>query len=270
MLKPLGKEELPEIGLNEDEKIIQENVQRNIRRTLPQVQCWQPQPDVTLLIAGGGPSLELELDDLRAKYADGAKVVSINNTHDWLIERGINPSLHIMLDARDFNSRFVQKPISSCKYLIASQCHPSVFDALEGHDVYLWHPCSTDADVAVLDAYYLGQYYRVVGGGTVMTRAFTLLQMLGFSKFEVYGFDSCFMNDKHHSYNQPENDGGEVLNVEVAGRMFKCAHWMYVQAQDFLGTTKALGQNVDMIVHGDGLISHLIKTGAQELQQRGN
>ena len=51
-----------------------------------------------------------------------------------------------------------------------------------------------------------------MGGSTVTLRAIHLFRMLGFSKFEVYGFDSCIIG-QHHAYEQKENDDEQVIDV---------------------------------------------------------
>jgi len=82
--------------------------------------------------------------------------------------------------------------------------------------------------------------------------------MLGFHKFEVYGFDSCIM-EKHHAYEQPENDDEQVLNIFVSGKWFKCTAAHYHQAKEFVDIISKTGEHYDLAVHGDGLISHIIK-----------
>jgi hypothetical protein len=45
--------------------------------------------------------------------------------------------------------------------------------------------------------------------------------------------------------------------------MFSCTPWMLSQAQEFRGLVGFLGDEVELAVHGDGLIAHMIKTGAE-------
>jgi hypothetical protein len=94
-----------------------------------------------------------------------------------------------------------------------------------------------------------------------MLRAIPLLRMLGFKRFHLYGFDSC-LTDEHHAYAQPENDSEHVVSATVGGRVFRCHVWMLSQAQEFIDLVKFMGDEIDLQVHGDGLISHIIETGA--------
>jgi hypothetical protein len=44
-----------------------------------------------------------------------------------------------MVDALELNARFADKVIADCKYFIASQCHPTVFEKLPKDRTYIWH-----------------------------------------------------------------------------------------------------------------------------------
>jgi len=67
----------------------------------------------------------------------------------------------------------------------------------------------------------------------------------------------------HHAYEQKENDGQSVVKVTCGGRIFYCNTWMVSQAHEFMDQVKFMGNEVELAVHGDGLIAHIIKTGAE-------
>lgn len=253
--------QIPKFTINCEPELVRQNVAINIRRHLPQLQTYEKQ-DQVLGLVGGGPSLDIS--DIQDAQERELKFVSMNGTHDWLLDHGIQPSMHVQVDAREHNARFVQNPQHGTRYLIASQSHPAVFENLEGYDVTIWHGISTPEEKPILDDYYFGQYLHVIGGSTVMLRAFTLLSMLGFKDFEVFGFDSCYIGDDHHAYEQPENGKDNLIHLKVGDREFVCGDWMYSQAKDFIGQTKALGNNWNLSIHGDGLIAHILKTGAEK------
>ena len=75
--------------------------------------------------------------------------------------------------------------------------------------------------------------------------------------------DSCLSPDlDHHAYPQPWNDGERAYNIWCAGRKFRCTNWQIAQAEGFKDFTRGLGDLVNLSVHGDGLIAHMIKSGA--------
>jgi hypothetical protein len=103
-----------------------------------------------------------------------------------------------------------------------------------------------------------------MGGGTVMLRGIPLLMMLGFRKFELFGFDSCLRDSKHHAYSQPENDRTLEIPVRVGGREFMCHPWMVAQIGDWVRLLKFIGPHIDLEVRGDSLVSAIIATAAEE------
>jgi hypothetical protein len=86
--------------------------------------------------------------------------------------------------------------------------------------------------------------------------------MLGFKRFHLFGCDSCIEEDKHHAYEQVENDGQLVVPVTVGGETFNCNPWMASQAQEFIDLITVLGNEVELEVYGGGLLHHILKTGA--------
>lgn len=241
-----------------------EHVKINTARNLTQVAPHDAQ-DKTVMLLGGGPSLANFEEEIIRKRKAGQILITTNGTYNWALERGINPSAQIIVDAREFNKRFVNPPISGCKYLISSQCHPAVFDSLKGFEsqISIWHSALSDKISEVLDEIYDKKWYPVPGGSTVMLRALPLLRMLGFKKFEIYGFDSCLIDEQHHAYEQKENDYKGVLNVTCGDRVFKCHAWMASQAQEFLDLMQKLADEIQLEIFGDGLIAHIIRTGAE-------
>ena len=258
-------------AINTSKDLILEHVKTNVRRQLPQLKVYQPSSE-EIILALGGPSLRENIEDLKAQVKAGLKVVSVNGTHDYLISHGIKPSVHIMIDARPTNSRFVQNAIDGCRYFISSQCHPSVFDTLRDKQVYIFHADSHEEVTEFLKSYYFERFHIVEGGSTVGSRSLMLLRMLGFSRMHVYGFDSCLIGDKHHAYEQKENDGDQTIKIVTKPneREFVCAAWMAKQAQEFQDIVQHRGDLFELNVIGDGLIAHIIKTGSRLENQDGS
>ena len=250
---------VPEVicSINEDPEKIRENIRSNIKREIPQVEPHETQ-DKVIALAVGGPTLKEGFSDLRYKRDNGMPVVSVNGTHKYCMDNGLPPSAMVMLDSREFNNRFVNPLVKDCKYFISSQCHPSVFDSLKDYKTWIWHCAGDEDNEDLLKEQYGNNYFPVMGGSTVTLRAIHLLRMLGFSKFEVYGFDSCIIG-QHHAYDQKENDDEQVMDVVVADKEFKCTAAHYHQAKEFVQMIKKTGEYYDLAVHGDGLISHIIK-----------
>lgn len=252
------------LSLNTPEEEILANVRANIRRHLPQAKPHAPN-DQRMCIVGGGWSLEETFDELRELYWQGAKVVTVNGSARWCIERNIKPSAHVVMDARESNRRFVELPeVPGLKYFLASQCHPSLFDAIEGREAYIWHACSfVEPEKEILNEYYLKNWTAIPGTTCVGFRALCLMRLLGFQWFDVFGLDSCYAPDgRHHAYAQAENEGENTAIVTCAGREFRVSGWQISQATHFRELVQSQGDKFHINFHGDGLIAHSVRTAA--------
>ncbi len=250
------------VNTGEDERVA--NIKTNIVRGHQQIWPFIPNGK-EIAIVGGGWTLESTFEELRELYWRGVEIVACNNAASWLLERNIKPSAYMMLDARPDNHRFVEKPIKNCKYFLASQCDPSVFDACEGRDVYIWHTATdgTEAEKKVLDDYYLGNWVSVPGSSTIGFRSVCMLRILGYEHMHLFGIDSCYSHDgkEHHAYHQKENEEEETIPFGLGGRKFYVSAWQLSQALDFATLSKMYGNVFHLNVHGDGLIAHIVKTG---------
>jgi len=253
-------------AINTPREELEANIRSSVQRGLAEAMPYDRQ-ETPLLILGGGWSLNDHWDEIREKREAGAKLITLNGTYRAAIDHGLTPSAQVMCDARGFNTRFLEPIMPGVKYMISSQCPSATFDAVPADQTLLWHAVVSHEFGDLLDEEYAilkKTWFPTPGGSTVMLRAFCLLRMLGYYRFEVYGFDSCLSpSGEHHAYSQPENDGKPIVNVTCGDRVFKCHPWMLSQAQEYMDEVGLLGDEVKMVVHGDGLIAHILNTGAQ-------
>jgi len=255
--------------LNVTDEQIRANVQHNIAQGWTQVQP-HPTNDIEVMILGGGPSMPAFEEEIKQHRAHGVKLITLNGAYNWALEHGLTPSAQIIVDARAFNARFTKPVIAGCKYLIASQCDPGVFEGLPIDRTLIWHT-STDLITDLLNAQYEKWWY-VPGGSTVLLRAIPLLRMLGFTRFHLYGCDSCLAaDDAHHAYAQPENDAAVVVPLSVQGdRIFYCHPWMIAQATELQDLLKVLGDEIEIKIRGDGLLAHILNVAAELEDNKAN
>lgn len=252
-------------GLNVSRDDLLENIRAACARDL----TWfagAPEHDRECCIVGGGPSLENSINDLRHRVAAGAALVSLNGTLRWLLERGLRPSSHVVLDGRPENAEFVRDVPPQTIVLVASQCHPDVFDALAEHPrdkLLLWHAgLHDDALVEIIRPYCSDDDPGVIvgGGSTVGLRAMFLAHLSGFRTLHLYGFDSCYMGEAHHLFDQALNDDEPRMDVLMAGKTYHGAVWMARQAQEFNGQHAVLTREGCRIeAHGFGLIPDICR-----------
>lgn len=256
-------------GLNASEDRIKENISKNLGLGLQEV-CPHEVQDTQVYILAGGPSLADHEEEIITKGKEGCPIITVNGTYKWLIDRGIKPAAQFMVDAREFNTRFVDPIVPGCKYIFSSQTAHEAVAKVPKNQAWLYHSGDSEVVKECFDKHCLevGQdreWFPIYGGSTVVGRALVTLAMLGFRNVEVFGWDSCLVDGKHHAYDQPENDSGHVVTIEVGGQEFKCHPWMVVQANEVPKIIRyILGpiDNFNLCVRGNGLIAHILNHAA--------
>lgn len=233
----------------------------NLTRDLP-IFIEQDENDGTALIVGGGPSLADNLDDLHQHQMQGGIIFALNGAHDYLLKHGIMPEFMVLLDAREENARFVADSNPLVTYLIASQCHPKVFDMLSDNEVIMWTACceTPEQDTELANKFPNLPICMIGGGATVGLKTLNLAYLWGFRDFILYGMDSSYSDGENHAYRQDLNDKESRMEIHAAGRDFICAPWMAKQATEFQRQYRQLTAfGCKIAVRGDGLIPHIHK-----------
>jgi len=255
------QKKLPSMEVNTTLERLLKNIETNVKWGCKHVRAHEIQ-DTEIMMLCGGPSLNDYKDEIIEKWKSGIKVVTVNNAYNWAIDNGITNVNQCMLDARPFNIRFVEPPRDDCFYFIGSGCDPSVFEILPKDRTFYWHVNPNKDAVELIHNTY-PEYVMCAGGSTVALRAIVLMRVLGFKQQLIYGLDSCLIGDEHHAYEQKENDHDpSIMKVMVEGRSFECQPWMALQATEFAEMMNQAGEEFDLTVKGNGLIAHVLKTGA--------
>lgn len=231
-------------ALNNEIASIRENVAINSARDIPKIEKGEPKKR-PVVIVGGGPSLRHSLLDIVLEQAKGAEVWALNGVHDYLISKGIIPDAMVMLDSREQNITFLQNPMVGVRYYLATQVHPTVFEAMEGYDVVKW------------TKWFWGVQDEIIvdGGCSVGATAPALAYVLGFRDMHLYGFDSSYEDGENHAYPQPMNASESMTEVVVHGQRFTAAKWMVAQVRDFQQLASGLvSLGCTLEIFGTGLL----------------
>jgi hypothetical protein len=257
--------------VNVDDDVLLDNIRSAIRRPHPQIRPQPPNND-RVVIVGGGPSLKHTEGELVDLIKRGAKLVTVNGAYQWCLDRNLIPKTQIVMDARPSNARFLSPYTPGCRYVLASQCAPETWDVVADYpDVWIFHAATGSSGPMkdLLDAHYLGQWYGVGGGVTVVTRAISLLRTVGYLRFDLFGVDCCFLDGEHHAYAQVENEQDRAFPFEVCppdaphlARTFHCAPWHAKQLECMLQMIRVNGHAFTLTVHGDGLLAYALQTSA--------
>jgi uncharacterized Rossmann fold enzyme len=254
-----------------------DNVRLNVERSLP----WFHQkylmkdghvPGKRIALVGGGPSIK----DTVYELMDFQTIIACGSVHDWLQANSPRvPTYCAVCDPDPVMSNYLRAPDHDTKYLISSHANATVFDALEGHDVTMWHcwPIGAGDQEArdFLEKHTPG--WTAVGGGcTVGLRSITLALMMGYSEIHFFGFDSCMgmSEDEHHAYpfTDPTKEFlGDVYNVKIGmgtgegdgpqPREYRVAGYQLAQGEHYKQMLMSFGHLFRPVFHGPGLLADM-------------
>ncbi len=178
-----------------------------MQRGLPEFRACQN--DATnWAVIGAGPSVGDCLGEIRLLKRHGVNIVSVNKTHDWLLENGIVPWGHVLLDGHEWVADYVARPRHDVRYFVASQCHDATFARLDGYPVFLWHAGQDFPGGAEPDRYFREMGYGfqpIIGGGTTVGQRVPIMgHGMGARRFHMIGFDSCRRDGKLHVTPKPD------------------------------------------------------------------
>lgn len=241
-----------ELICNTADDLLRGHIASACTRDLP----WISQHDENeghAVIVGGAPSVKDYIEEIKWRKEIGQTIIATNNAFNWLVFLGIEPDAQVIVDAREENVKFIPQTSKATHYL-ASQCHPSLFDAAKDLNVTLFHSYTEILDSALSNPARKPECF-IACGSTVGLTAMGIAYAQGYRMLHIYGMDSSYTDGKHHVYEQPLNDGEIVMDIACCGRLFKASSWMVCQADQFqilLGELMRGG--CEATVHGHGLI----------------
>lgn len=266
-----SKKELSEAGIQPTGKaslkiktkncVADAEIQENVRRNVQHIKDWVAECKIhnqLAVMCSGGPSLLDHLDKIRSMQEAGAKVVCVKHSHDLLIENGIIPWGCFLLDPRSHVREFIANPHPEVIYFVASMCHPSTVDQLNevGAHVLGYHAHVGAGEKEALESLKV-QNFLIGGGSTSATRGVSVMNVLGFRRYHLFGYDSCYF-DREPETEKQSNGLPKVFEVEVGNRKFVTDAELLAQCQDF-DKMLELGRDIfaEMEVYGSGMIPHI-------------
>ncbi len=271
-------------------EVVEANIVSALKRDLPEVEYLpefgKSKGQLPFAIAGGGPSIKYTVDELR----NFRTILAAGSSHDWLVEHKVYPNYCLILDPDPIAANYLQNPIPTCNYLVASCCDKKVFDVLEGYPVTRWHCGGPSVEFFVeawKDAGIVDKDGKkpIIGGGcTCGLRSISMGILLGYKNMHLFGLDSNldFNDNSHHAYDfvDPINEHlGDVIEMRLgdpySGRRFRVAKYMLAQLYGFKDLISKYGHHFNVTVHGDSItyefmrLRRLIKND-RELAERLN
>ena len=232
-----------------------------IAKGFPEIKRMEPARDGVVAIIASEPSVAGQIDVIRKMQQAGTPLVAVKDAHDWLLENDIIPDFALAIDPQEHRWNCFKRKHKAVKYLIASQCHASMFEHLDGYDVTIWHPYITKGQTRPLNR-------MVVGGGTTSgLRAISLFYTQGWRHFALFGFDSC--NDgpslRVNGDRIKADDKLHEVRIDLEGETFYCNAAMALQAEHFQTYYDAI-PDAQFYGYGHGLIQSIIAKREKNLE----
>lgn len=186
-------------------------------------------------------------------------VLTISGAHGLMLEHGVAPKYHLEVDPRDDKTAYISPPCLTTTYLFASQCHPSMFDAVRGYKSRIWHAFNTPEESELLLAELPEETSLMVGGSTAGLFAMVVAYFLGYRDIHVHGMDSSNASPtQRHAgphYGKPQEP--LLIRVGEGGPEYWTSRQMASQAREFFNVCERM-PDAQITVHGTGLLQSMI------------
>lgn len=223
-------------------------------------------PKAEAIILGGGPSIGAEVERIRAVQREGAILFAIERMLPWCRSHGLMPDYVVAMDAHDDVAEGFQDAPDEPIYLLATQCHPSVYDCVRGKQAYLFATPQKDVPQgALMDAAQVPDWTEVNAGGSVTTCAMSLAMILGASRLHVFGFDCQCAEQRYASGIAGAGSQDDIITIDIDGypdRVFTTTLPYLAFAQQFIKLVdlcRREGYLESATVYGDSLVRYLAK-----------
>jgi hypothetical protein len=246
-----------------DGAAIRSHIQAALSRGLEEVEIAAPRDERLTIVANGPSALEApplteSLTDAPTESLTGAltrslaklPTLAINNALRLFVDRGIAPDYWMASDPQACVADYLHDAPRDTVYLVASKCHPAVFDALRDRRVVLWH-CAEPGTLDLLTGRLVIQ-----SSITVTLCALNLMPVLGYQRLATWGWDGCYLADRDHAATQPHHRGRDITIEVGPGQHFTTTTSWAAEAQEAVRVFQSLPR--DAIVHGGGMIAAIL------------
>lgn len=227
----------------------------NVKGRIEEHQELRSEP---IALVNFGPSL----NDTWEKIRDFKYIMTCSGAHKFLVDRGIIPTHHIDVDPREHKIKLIGTPQQGTEYLIASTCHPKLFEFLKDYNLKLWHIFDNDENgLRVLPH---GEW-AITGGCSAGTRTMTLARFLGFTDQHIFGMDGCEGPTGKHAAEHP-NQPKDYCVINYEGVEYRTTPSMLEAAKNTFHELDIM-KDVKATFYGEGLVQAMSRNYARKVYQ---
>jgi hypothetical protein len=224
-----------------DARAIRAHIQSALSRDLTEVAVMAPREERLTIVANGPSALAAPLAR--------PPTLAVNNALRLFVDRGLAPDFWIASDPQEGVTGFLRDAPRETVYLVASKCHPTVFDALRDRRVLLWH-CAEPATLDLL----VGRLV-IQTSITVTLCALNLMPVLGYHRLETWGWDGCYLDGRDHAAAQPHH--ADHITVHLGPARFDSTRSWAAEVQEAVRLFQGAPRQVT--VHGGGMIGAILR-----------
>lgn len=237
---------------------LQANIIANSVSGVKPVDWGVPATDERIAVVGYGPSLAHSWEGLK----DYKVIITTSKAHDFLVERGIIPTIHIDVDYRSHKAKFLTKPQQGVKYWLNVACSPEYIEKLRDYDLSLFqvkynNPCEYPNDYPSIKTglWDVGQF------------AVYIAKKIGYLKQDLYGFDYShvfegkFKTDMNSVVaHAGPHEGGRypIMYVKAGERMYETNHALLSGCFVFEEFTRN-NPDLDLQIYSDALLLNFLE-----------
>jgi len=210
------------------------------------------------VIIGGGPSIDGYWERIGDLHDDGYVVITIERMLNRCCAKVVIPEYALAVDASSDVADAFDLPPFTTRYLLSSQCQPSVFEALKYRSVYIFNSHQPNIYDDYMAAIGDLQGVQVNTGGSVVLGAMAIAMTLGMADLHVFGFD-CHVSEAAYARGITGQGGQDKhIKVRVENRDFTTTTAYMAFAQQFF-VLREFGRDNGMLesvkVYGDSLVN---------------
>lgn len=196
-------------------------------------------------LIANGPSA-----DLFGFPAQGV-TMAVNGALSLFTTKHKAPSYWIACDPQEHVADFLTDIPEETIYLVASKCHPKVFERLKDREVWLWHV----NDVQIPDK------RQVPCAVSVTICALLLAQRLGYRHIDCWGWDLCFQGEQHHAGQGELGATPDRIFIDIDGsdKTWVSNPTWCCEVKDASGVLPVLRwTGVDIKIHGPSMLAAIL------------
>ena len=222
-------------------------------------------------LIGSGPSIAWSYEGITGD------AIAINGAIKFLLDKGIVPKFGMIWDADPICEKFAI-PHPGITYLIASRCHPKVFDKLKDCKVVVWHAAGDNNIVELMNrpeviAKQPCEEPLINGGTAGITRGIFIASSLGYNEINIYGADSSYSDEgQTHVNGSLVHEKDTIVSIGNNPPFYFrttpewCAQVMEYKA---IYAIYVAAYGIKLNVHGDGMLKKMHEILKAQLEMMG-